>query len=142
MPSDRAWKALNAVHRTLWKVSRGRIGGTGYGMPVVELTTRGRKTGLPRSVMLTSQRQEGETIVLVASRGGADAHPDWLLNVRANPEVTVAFRGAAAQPMRARVASPEERARLWPLVVADHPNYAEYQEKTDREIPVVVLERV
>jgi deazaflavin-dependent oxidoreductase (nitroreductase family) len=109
-------------------------------MPVLELTTTGRKSGQPRSVMLTSPLQEGSTLVIVASRGGDDQHPAWLLNLRDNPDVEVAFKGGPKQPMRARVATPEERARLWPLVTADHKNYAGYQTKTQREIPLVLLE--
>ena len=94
----------------------------------------------PASVMLTSPLQEGTTIVVVASRGGDDTHPAWFLNLRDNPEVEVAYKGAPKQPMHARVATPEERARLWPLVTADHKNYAGYQTKTTREIPLVLLE--
>lgn len=109
-------------------------------MPVLELTTTGRKSGQKRSVMLTSPLQEGSTIVIVASRGGDDHHPAWLLNLRDNPDVEVAFKGGPKQQMQARVATPEERARLWPLVTADHKNYANYQTKTDREIPLVLLE--
>ena len=85
-------------------------------MPVVELTTTGRKSGQPRSVMLTSPVQEGSTIVVVASRGGDDQHPAWFLNLRDKPEVEVSLKGQPKEPMRARIASPEERARLWPLV--------------------------
>jgi deazaflavin-dependent oxidoreductase (nitroreductase family) len=109
-------------------------------MPVLELTTTGRKSGQRRSVMLTSPLQEGATIVVVASRGGDDQHPAWLLNVRADPDVEVAMKGEPKRPMVARVANAEERARLWPLVTADHKNYAGYQTKTDREIPLVLLE--
>jgi deazaflavin-dependent oxidoreductase (nitroreductase family) len=109
-------------------------------MPVLELTTTGRKTGQPRSVMLASPLQEGSTIVIVASRGGDDHHPAWFLNLRDNPEVEVAWKGEPKRPMRARIATPDERARLWSLVAADHKNYAGYQTKTQREIPLVLLE--
>ena len=140
MPSDFALKAMNAIHRGLLKVSGGKAGWRMSDMPVLELTTIGRKSGQPRSVMLTSPVQEGATLVVVASRGGDDNHPAWFLNLRANPEVEVAYQGGAARPMRARVADAEERGRLWPLVVADHKNYAGYQTKTKREIPLVLLE--
>jgi deazaflavin-dependent oxidoreductase (nitroreductase family) len=90
--------------------------------------------------MLTSPWQEGTTYVVVASRGGDDNPPAWFLNLQANPGVEVAFQGAAKQRMHAREATPEERARLWPLVTADHKNYAGYQKKTTREIPLVLLE--
>ncbi len=140
MPSDLQLKTMNTIHRTLLKLSFGRIGWTGAGMPVLELTTTGRKSGQPRSVMLTSPYQEGSTIVIVASRGGDDTHPAWFLNLRDNPDVEVAFKGAPKQRMKATVASAEERARLWPLVIKQYKNYANYQTKTTREIPLVLLE--
>jgi len=140
MPSDFALKTMNAVHRTILKLSGGKLGWTASDMPVLELTTTGRKTGQPRAVMLTSPHQEGDTIVVVASRGGDDTHPAWFLNLRDDPKVQVAYKGAPARPMRARVADAEERARLWPLITADHRNYAQYQTRTDREIPLVLLE--
>jgi deazaflavin-dependent oxidoreductase (nitroreductase family) len=140
MPSDLAFKAMNAIHRSVLKISGGRAGWSASNMPVLELTTTGRKTGRPRSVMLTSPVQEGSTLVVVASRGGDDKPPAWFLNLQDNPEVGVALQGQPARPMRARVAGPEERARLWPLVIADHKNYADYQTRTTREIAVVLLE--
>ena len=139
MPSDFALKAMNAVHRTMLKLSGGRVGWEAGKMPVLELTTTGRKSGEPRTVMLTSPYQEGDTIVIVASRGGDDQHPAWFVNLRAKPEVDVSFKGGPKQRMIAQVASPQERARLWPLVTANQPRYAEYQTKTTREIPLVLL---
>src|SRR5262249_29370945 len=94
------------------------------------------------TVMLTSPAQEGDTIVIVASRGGDDRHPAWFLNIRDNPDVEVVFKGRSRQKMRATVASPDERARLWPEVVAKHKGYGGYQTKTIREIPLVLLEPV
>ena len=140
MPSDLTLKAMNGIHRTLLKVTGGKFGWEAQRMPVLELTTTGRKSGQPRSVMLTSPLQEGDTIVVVASRGGDDTHPAWFLNLRDNPDVQVAYKGAPKKPMKARVANAEERARMWPLVTADHKNYANYQTKTTREIPLVLLE--
>jgi deazaflavin-dependent oxidoreductase (nitroreductase family) len=140
MPTDLAFKAMNLVHRGVLTLSGGRLGWQAGTMPVLELTTTGRKSGQPRSVMLTSPLQEGSTIVIVASRGGDDHHPAWLLNLRDNPDVEVAWKGEPKRPMTARIASAEERARLWPLVAADHKNYAGYQTKTQREIPLVLLE--
>lgn len=133
-------KTMNAVHRGLLKVSGGRVGRRLSGMPVLELTTIGRTTGKPRTVMLTSPLQDGAAVIVVASRGGDDTHPAWFLNLRDNPEVEVAMNGAPPKPMRARIANADERARLWPLVVADHANYGGYQRKTSREIPLVLLE--
>jgi deazaflavin-dependent oxidoreductase (nitroreductase family) len=140
MPSDFTLKTMNAIHRGLLKVSFGHLGWTAGKMPVVELTTKGRKTGKRHSVMLTSPIQEGNTIVVVASRGGDDRHPAWFLNLRANPEVEVAYEGKPKEPMKAREANPEERARMWPLVTSRYKNYGAYQEKTSREIPLVLLE--
>lgn len=139
MPTDRALKVVNAVHRGILKASRGRVGGRAKNMPVLELVTTGRKSGERRSVMLTSPLQEGDTIVVVASRGGDDHHPAWYLNVAADPEVDVVMEGRS-RPMHAHVATPEERARLWPLVIEVQPHYGSYQDRTDREIPLVLLD--
>ncbi|HEX2578249.1 MAG TPA: nitroreductase/quinone reductase family protein, partial [Aquihabitans sp.] len=111
-------------------------------MPVVELTTTGRKSGQPRTVMLTVPVQEGDTLVIVASKGGEDRHPAWYVNLLADPEVSVKRREGAPVAMRARVADADERARLWPRITAAYRGYAGYQEKTDREIPVVLLDPV
>jgi deazaflavin-dependent oxidoreductase (nitroreductase family) len=139
MPSDRALKTMNAAHRGLIKITGGRVGWQAT-MPVLELTTVGRKSGRPRTVLLTSPHQEGDALVVVASRGGDDTHPAWFLNLRDNPDVEVSLKGAPKRPMRARVADAEERARLWPKIAAEFENYAQYQTKTEREIPLVFLE--
>ncbi len=140
MSNDRTMKAVNALHRSVLRLSGGRLGWRAMRMPVLELTTIGRRTGLPRTVLLTTPLQEGEITVVVASRGGDDAPPAWLLNLESNPKVQVAMQGHPAEPMMARVASPQERNRLWPLVIAEHPNYAGYQAKTSRLIQLVLLE--
>lgn len=140
MPSDLALKTMNALHRAVMRASFGKLGWKAGSMPVVELTTTGRRSGQPRTVLLTSPVQEGDTMVVVASRGGDDVHPAWFLNLRDNPAVEVATDGQPKRPMRARIADAEERTRLWPLVTADHKNYAGYQTKTDREIPLVLLD--
>lgn len=140
MPSDLVLKTMNTVHRTILKLSGGRFGWEASNMPVLELTTTGRKSGQPRAVMLTSPLQEGSTVVIVASRGGDDQNPAWFLNLRDDPHVEVSLKGAPKQPMTARVATPEERARMWPKIVADHKNYGGYQKRTEREIPLVLLE--
>jgi deazaflavin-dependent oxidoreductase (nitroreductase family) len=139
MPSDLTLKAMNRIHRLVLAASGGRIGWHFYGMPVVELTTIGRKSGQPRATMLTSPYQEGSTVVIVASRGGDDHHPAWFLNLRDNPKVTMKLGPKAPETAIAEVASPEERARLWPIIASSHRNYAGYQRKTDREIPLVLL---
>jgi deazaflavin-dependent oxidoreductase (nitroreductase family) len=140
MPSDFSFKLMNAVHRTAQKVSFGRLGWTARRMPVVELTTVGRKTGQPRTVLLTSPVQIGNGYVVVASRGGDDKPPSWLGNIVANPQVEVSVRGKPRQKWQGRVASPEERAQWWPQVVGKYSGYRDYQESTSREIALVLLE--
>ncbi len=139
MPSDALLKAVNVFHRGVTKLSGGRMGWRGYGMPVVELTTIGRKTGQARTVMLTAPIVDGDTLVVVGSRGGDDTTPAWVHNVRSNPEVRVVTK-EGERAMRARVVDPAERAELWERVIRDHPHYAGYQRKTQREIPLVLLE--
>ena len=133
---------MNTVHRGLLAVSGGRIGWTAGGMPALELTTTGRKSGQRRSVMLTSPLQEGDDIVIVASRGGDDIHPAWFLNLRDDPDVEVSWKGGPAKAMTARIADADERARMWPVITEDFKNYAGYQKRTDREIPLVILSPV
>lgn len=140
MPSDRSLHLMNSAHRGLLRLTRGRFGWHLYGMPMLELTTVGRTSGEKRSTMLSSPLQLGSTIVVVASRGGDDRHPAWYLNLVDEPRVEVVMGGEAPRSMTARVATPAERADLWPRITRDHPNYAAYQTKTDREIPVVLLE--
>ncbi len=140
MPSDFVLKAMNATHRIVLKLSGNRVGASFGGMPSLELTTIGRKSGQPRAVMLTSPLQEGDVYVVVASRGGDDIHPAWLLNLRDNPAVEVRVVGKPKRPMRARIATPEERARMWPIIAEKYRNYAGYQKRTDREIPLVLLQ--
>ena len=139
MPADLVMKAMNVVHRALIRVAPGRFGDEALGMPVLELTTTGRLSGRPRSVMLTSPVRDGDAIVVVASRGGDDRHPDWLLNLRAEPNVEVALRNGPRRPMTAHVADAAERERLWKEITASHPRYAAYPRRTSREIPVVLL---
>jgi deazaflavin-dependent oxidoreductase (nitroreductase family) len=142
MPHDLVLKTMNTLHRGILALSGGRLGWEADNMPVLELTTTGRKSGQPRASMLTSPVQEGSTLVVVASRGGDDHHPAWFLNLQANPDVEVALKGDAKQPMRARILSGEERHALWDRVVAANKRYAGYQSKTEREIPLVLLEPV
>jgi deazaflavin-dependent oxidoreductase (nitroreductase family) len=139
MPSDLSLKAMNRVHRVLLGASGGRIGWHFSGMPVLELTTTGRKSGQPRTTMLTSPYQEDSTIVVVASRGGDDTNPAWFLNLRDDPEVMVKLGPKPPISMIAAVADAGERGRIWPIISAKHSNYAGYQRKTEREIPLVLL---
>ena len=139
MPSDLVLKGMNAVHRALLWASGGRMGREVGGMPVLELVTTGRRSGLPRAVMLTSPLREGAAYVVVASRGGDDRHPAWFLNLRDEPRVQVAVQGGSRVSMIASVATPDERARMWPQIADRYRNYAGYQRRTQREIPLVLL---
>jgi deazaflavin-dependent oxidoreductase (nitroreductase family) len=130
---------MNAIHRVILGVTRGKAGWTAGNMPVLELTTIGRKSGEPRSCLLTSPIQENGEIVIVASRGGDDHHPAWYLNLLETPQVQVSYKGAPHKIMTARTANSDERARMWPIVAGAYKGYAGYQEKTSREIPLVIL---
>ena len=140
MPHDLVLKGMNLAHRVLISASFGRLGYDAAQMPVLELTTVGRRSGARRSVMLTAPWQDGDRLVVVASRGGDPTHPAWFLNLRDNPEVEVKLRNGPRVPMRARVMDADERGRIWPELSAKHTMYAGYQRKTDREIPLVWLE--
>jgi deazaflavin-dependent oxidoreductase (nitroreductase family) len=136
---DQLFRGLTVVHRSIFNASKGRIAGNASGMPVVLLTTTGRTSGKPRQTMLTSPLVLGDNVMLVASYGGDDREPSWCQNLRKTPEVEITTQGATRR-MRAHIATAEERATLWPQITSAHANYAGYQKKTDREIPVVVLE--
>lgn len=136
---DAFHRVTTGMHRAVFSGSRGRVFGRAMGMPVVELVTVGRKSGKPRSTMLTAPIIEDDRLVLVASFGGDDRHPAWYLNLRDNPEVEVTYQGRTRR-LVARTASAEERDELWPRITATFSGYAEYQRKTARQIPVVVLE--
>ncbi|NUU19417.1 nitroreductase family deazaflavin-dependent oxidoreductase [Cellulomonas humilata] len=142
MTSTVLMRSLSWLHRAIVGLTRGRFGGELVGLPSLELVTVGRRSGRPRSSMLTAPVTLGETLVIVASAGGNDEHPSWFLNLREHPQVRVAVGGGPARPMLARVATTDERDRLWPRIVEALPNYARYQERTSRVIPVVLLEPV
>jgi deazaflavin-dependent oxidoreductase (nitroreductase family) len=132
-------KSITTFHRLVFDVSKGKVAGKASGMPVLKLTTTGRKSGQPRTTMLTSPLEDNDNVVLVASYGGDDRDPMWYSNLVANPDVEVVMNGANRK-MRARVAEGDERTRLWETLTASHANYAGYQRKTSRQIPVGVLE--
>ena len=122
----------------LYESSGGREGTTMRGMPVVVLTSTGARTGKIRKTPLMRVEHDGKYAV-VASMGGAPTHPVWYHNLVANPEVELQD-GPVKQDMTTRLLSGEERAVWWQRAVAAYPDYADYQERTDREIPVFVLE--
>lgn len=134
---DEVFKLAKVVHPLVLRLSGGRVGGTVGGMPVVVVTTTGRRSGQPRATPLTVIEHDGHTYV-VASKGGDDRHPAWYLNMVATPEVTVQREGRTEATV-ARVLSAEERAEIWPVVTRTYKGYAAYEKKTEREIPVVEL---
>jgi len=138
-PKDVFFKLSTVIHRAVFNVSKGRIFGKAFGMPLVELVTTGRKSGKERSTMLAVPITDGDRLVLVASFGGDDRHPAWYLNLQANPEVRATIAGTT-RTMIARTATEEERAELWPQITSRYQGYARYQERTERPIPVVILE--
>jgi deazaflavin-dependent oxidoreductase (nitroreductase family) len=142
MPDDIFFKIANTLHRSLLSLSGGRFGDTLMNMPVLELTTTGAKSRQKRTSILTTPLSDGDSIVVVASRGGDPRNPAWYHNVKANPDVEVSFKGGKPKPMKARVATPEERERLWPQVVARYKGYGDYQKRATREIPLVLLDPV
>ncbi|AWS45029.1 nitroreductase family deazaflavin-dependent oxidoreductase [Streptosporangium sp. 'caverna'] len=127
-------------HVERYLATDGAEGHEWQGTVTLLLTTTGRKSGEQRETPLIYQRH-GDDYLVVASKGGADAPPAWYLNLQANPEVEVQVLGDRFTA-RARTATAEEKPGLWKIMAATWPAYDEYQTKTDREIPVVVLERV
>lgn len=139
-PKNALFRVVTGLHRAVFRASGGRLLGRAGGMPVVMLTTTGHRTGRRRRTMLTAPLVESGRVVLVASFGGHSHNPRWFQNLLVRPEVGLTVAGTREQPMRARVADREERSQLWPRVVGAYSGYERYQEKTDRLIPLVVLE--
>lgn len=131
-------KIMSRLNTWAYRATNGRLGGRFMrGAPVLLLTTIGRKSGAPRVAPLIYAR-DGERLLLVASKGGMDHHPLWYRNLVVNPDVEVQI-GAETRRMTARTASAEEKRALWPAVVAVYRDYADYQARTTRDIPVVIL---
>ena len=125
-------------HVDRYRATDGAEGHDWQGTQTLLLGTTGRRTGEPRTHPLIYGRHGGDYLV-VASKGGAPNHPDWYLNLVANPDVEIQVK-ADKLHARAHTASPEEKAVLWPIMTAEWPAYDEYQKKTDRDIPIVVLQ--
>ena len=136
---DVGFKVMNGAHRGLLAATGGRFPRSLLGMAPVELRTIGRKSGEIRTTMLASPINDETRVVLVASKGGDDRDPQWYRNLTANPEVEVVI-GGSTRKMRARTASPEEKAALWSDIVAVYKYYDSYQKRADRDIPVVICE--
>ena len=134
---DGVFKAFTTVHRELFRRTGGRVGGRAGKAPMLLLTTKGRSSGKPHTVPLM-YIEDGDRKLLVASFGGDDRDPQWFKNLMASGEATIEV-GREKQQVRAVKATPEEKAELWPRVVAAYSGYASYQRKTQRDIPVVIL---
>ena len=140
--ADRSWPVLGRLmkgHTAIYRASRGLIGHRFPGSPPMLLLDHvGAKSGVTRTSPLV-YGEDGQNLVLVASKGGFPRHPAWFHNLRANPDTTVQV-GSQRRRVHARVVEGEERARLWKLMVGVYSGYEGYRRRTEREIPLVVLE--
>jgi deazaflavin-dependent oxidoreductase (nitroreductase family) len=139
-PARLALKLGSGAHAGVYRATGGKLFGRMGKSPILLLNTVGRKTGRKRTTPLLYV-MDGEDFVIIASKGGAATHPAWYLNLRANPDATVEIGDREVQ-VEARVADPEEKARLWEKMVEMYPTYDDYQRKTEREIPLLVLRPV
>ncbi len=130
-------RLMSATHAFWYQLTGGLVGGSAFGTSFLLLTTSGRKSGQRRTTPLL-YLQDAESFVIVASNGGSDRHPGWCLNLRANPVAEVQI-GRTKRAVRAEEADENERQRLWPLLVTMYSRYEQYQQGTERKIPVVLL---
>lgn len=131
---------MTAANTWVYRATGGKLGNKFMGgAPVCLITTTGRKSGQKRTVALIFL-QDGDDVIVVASKGGMEHHPQWYLNMEAHSDVEVEM-GTTVTPMKARRASDDEKAAYWPKLVEIYPDYANYQERTTRNIPVMVLSR-
>lgn len=139
--ADRSWPVLRRLmgaHATVYRATRGVVGHRFPGAPPTLLLNHvGAKSGVRRTTPLVYVA-DTDRYVVVASKGGHPRHPAWFHNLRANPDTTIQV-GSRRLPVSARVADPAERSRLWPQVVDTYAGYHGYQQRTDREIPLVIL---
>jgi deazaflavin-dependent oxidoreductase (nitroreductase family) len=136
-PAFRAWTVLADLNTFMYRKSGGRLGGTFDRAPVLLLHHKGAKSGQERVAPLL-YLGDGDDLVIVASYGGAPKNPAWLHNLRAHPDTLVEV-GASTRPVTAREATEQERERLWPALLELYPAYGDYQARTERQIPLVVL---
>lgn len=134
---DRTAKNLSTLHAALYRLTRGVIGRRLVDNDMLLLSTTGRHSGKPHTVPLLYLRDEDD-LVVIASWGGRDTHPDWYLNLQSEPTATVQILGEKMS-VTAKTAAAADRTRLWERVVTAYDGYQEYQSRTEREIPVVVL---
>ena len=137
----RAVRVMAKLQTPIYRLSGGRIWGSFSGRRVCLITMTGAKSGRRRTIplMYVPWGKEDEGAVVVASLGGAPKHPVWYYNLVANPDIEVQI-GSRTRKLRARQVEGEERAAVWPICVEHYPPYEDYQERTDREIPVFVCE--
>jgi deazaflavin-dependent oxidoreductase (nitroreductase family) len=136
---DVDYSLIGAEHVRRYEETNGEVGYLWNGAPTLVLTTTGRSSGEERKHALI-YATHGDDVLIVASRGGGPDHPEWYKNLVAQPNVRVQIRGDRYDAV-ARTASPEEKAQFWPLVNEVWPSYDDYQKRTTRDIPVVVLTR-
>ena len=132
-------RVMTRLNTLVYRVSGGRVAGKWtHGEPMLLLTTIGRKTGQPRTVTLVYM-SDGDRMIVVASQAGMSTDPQWVANAEANPQVEVEV-GASRRAMRARRGTAEEKARYWPELCQMNSDYAAYQSRTTRDIPILILE--
>ena len=136
-PTTAALRVFGGLHSGVYRLTGGRVAGRMFNSPVLLLITTGRKTGRERTTPLL-YLEDGENLVVVASVGGAPRHPGWYWNLKANPEARVRIKDRTLR-VRAEEAEGDEKRRLWTRLVEMYPPYADYQRRTQREIPVLVL---
>ena len=134
----RGIRAMGSVHRAVYRATGGRVGGRVWGLPILLLTTTGRRTGAARTTPLCFY-VDAESLVVVASNGGLEWFPSWWLNLQEHPQASVRV-GRDTRAVVARRASPDERARLWTAITTIAPGYLEYERRAPREIPLAILE--
>ena len=134
---DRTARNLSTLHRVLYRATRGLVGRRLVNNDMLLLSTKGRRTGKTHTVPLLYLR-DGDDLIVIASWGGRDRHPEWYLNLRAGERAHVQIN-ARRFPVRSFTADSDRRATLWPHVVTAYAGYREYQSRTEREIPVVIL---
>ena len=133
-------KLASRLHKAIYRATRGRVLDRVANMPVLLLTTTGRRSGHATTTPLTYLEADHGDLVVVGSNGGEDTPPSWWLNLIAHSAATITI-GTAAEPVRARPATAEEHERLWPVITGINPGYARYAQRTSRPIPLVLLTR-
>ena len=131
------FKLFNPTYTFLFRITNGAFGSNFGGFNILLLTTNGRKTAKKRTVPL-GYFKDGPNYIIAASNSGSDKYPGWYFNIISNPEVTIHLRGGDKK-VRARIAKPAERERLWKKLVAEAPIYGRYEKQTTRIIPIVIL---